>query len=88
MRSRIMAVTNAMWMQRHSKGAGAVFGAKSCPPWWSGMATLIVYKDGSVDIQEWGPDIPVHLVRDARLASSSDCQKWYDCSIRLSKRKN
>lgn len=66
MRSRIMAVTNAMWMQRHSKGAGAVFRGKVMYPMVDGMATLIVYKDGSVDIQEWGPDIPVHLVRDAR----------------------
>ncbi len=66
MRARIMAVTNAMWMQRHSKGAGAIFRGKVMYPMVDGMATLIVYKDGSPDIQEWGPDIPVHLVRDAR----------------------
>ncbi len=66
MRAKIMAVTNAMWMQRHSRGAGAIFRGKVVYPMVNGMATLIVYKDGSVDIQEWGPDIPVHLVRDAR----------------------
>lgn len=66
LRSRIMAVTNAMWMQRHSKGAGAIFRGKVVYPMVEGMATLIVYKDGSVDIREWGPDIPVNLVRDAR----------------------
>ena len=31
-----------------------------------GMASLILYKDGSADIREWSSDIPVHLVRDAR----------------------
>jgi hypothetical protein len=66
MRSRIMAVTNAMWMQRHSKGAGAIFRGRVMYPMVDGMATLVVYKDGSADIQEWGPDIPIHLVRDAR----------------------
>jgi hypothetical protein len=66
MRSRIMAFTNAMWMQRHSNGAGAMFRGKVIYPMADGMATLIVYKDGSTDIQEWGPDIPAHLVRDAR----------------------
>ncbi len=66
MRSRIMAFTNAMWMQRHSNGAGAMFRGKVVYPMIDGMATLIIYKDGSTDIQEWGPDIPAHLVRDAR----------------------
>jgi len=66
MRSRIMAVTNAMWMQRHSSGAGAMFRGKVLYPMVDGMATLIVYKDGSVDVREWNSDIPVGLVRDAR----------------------
>jgi len=66
MRSRLVAVTNAMWMQRHSSGAGSIFRGKVVYPMVNGMATLIIYKDGSVDIQEWGPDIPVNLVRDAR----------------------
>ncbi len=30
------------------------------------MATLLVYKDGSVDIREWSPEIPLQAVRDAR----------------------
>jgi len=66
MRSRIMAFTNAMWMQRHSRGAGAIFRGKVIYPMVEGMASLIVFKDGSADIQEWGPDIPLHMVRDAR----------------------
>ncbi len=65
-RSKIMAVTNAMWMQRHSKGAGAIFRGKTMYPMINGAATLIVYKDGSVDIREWTPDIPLELVQDAR----------------------
>ena len=60
-RSKIMAVTNAMWMQRHSKGAGAIFRGKIMYPMINGTATLIVYKDGSVDIREWTPDIPLEL---------------------------
>jgi hypothetical protein len=66
MRSRIMAVTNAMWMQRHSNGAGAIFRGKVVYPMVRGMATLIVYKDGSVDVREWSSEIPIGLVRDAR----------------------
>jgi len=63
---RIMAVTNAMWMQRHSQGAGAIFRGRVLYPMVDGMATLIIFKDGSVDIQEWSSDIPQHLVIDAR----------------------
>jgi hypothetical protein len=66
MRSKILAVTNAMWMQRHSKSAGAIFRGKVLYPMIYGMASLLVYKDGSIDIQEWTPDIPVELVQDAR----------------------
>ncbi len=66
LRSRLISVTNAMWMQRHSGGAGAIFRGKVIYPMVDGMATLILYKDGSADIREWSSDIPVHLVRDAR----------------------
>ena len=63
---KIMAITNAMWQQRHSRGAGAIFRGKILYPMVDGMATLINYKDGSVDIQDWSPDIPIELVLDAR----------------------
>lgn len=66
LRSRIMAITNAMWMQRHSQGAGAIFRGKVLYPMVPGMATLITYNDGSVDIQEWHSEIPMNRVRDAR----------------------
>ncbi|MFC1836071.1 hypothetical protein ACFL2Q_15355 [Thermodesulfobacteriota bacterium] len=65
-RQRLVVLTNAMWMQKHSRGGGAVFRGNIIYPMVKGMATLIVYKDGSVDIQEWTPDIPLRLVRDAR----------------------
>ncbi len=66
LRSRIVAITNAMWMQRHASGAGAIFRGKVLYPMVPGMATLIVYNDGSVDIQEWHSGIPLSKVRDAR----------------------
>ncbi|WP_435051213.1 hypothetical protein [Desulfomonile tiedjei] len=66
LRPRILAITNAMWMQRHSRGAGAIFRGKVVYPMVDGMATMIVYRDGSADIREWNADIPIHLVRDAR----------------------
>jgi len=66
LRPRILAITNALWMQRHSKGAGAIFRGKALYPMVDGMATLIVYKDGSIDIREWSPEIPIKAVRDAR----------------------
>lgn len=69
LRSKILAVTNAMWMQRHSKGAGAIFRGRPVYPMIDGMASLIVYKDGSVDIREWNEDLPVPLIQDARQLS-------------------
>lgn len=65
-KDRLIAITNAMWMQRHSRGAGAIFRGKQIYPMVNGMATLIIYKDGSVDIREWSSDIPARLVQDAR----------------------
>lgn len=69
LRSKILAVTNAMWMQRHSKGAGAIFRGRPVYSMIDGMASLIVYKDGSVDIREWTEDIPTPLIQDARQLS-------------------
>jgi hypothetical protein len=64
--SKIVAITNAMWMQRHSRGAGAIFRRQEVYPMVDGMATLVSYRDDSVDILEWSDEIPTHLVRDAR----------------------
>lgn len=64
--SRIVAITNAMWMQQHAKGAGAIFRGQVVYPMVPGMATLVVYRDDSIDILEWSEDIPLSLVKDAR----------------------
>lgn len=64
--SRIVAITNAMWMQQHARGAGAIFRGQVVYPMVPGMATLVVYKDDSVDVLEWTNEIPLSLVRDAR----------------------
>jgi hypothetical protein len=64
--SRIVAITNAMWMQQHARGAGAIFRGHVVYPMVPGMATLVVYNDDSVDVLEWTNDIPVSSVKDAR----------------------
>lgn len=64
--SKIVAITNAMWMQQHARGAGAIFRGRAVYPMVPGMATLVIYQDDSVDILEWSDDIPLHLVKDAR----------------------
>jgi len=64
--SRIVAITNAMWMQQHARGAGAIFRGQVVYPMVKGMATLVVYRDDSVDVLEWTDEIPLSLVRDAR----------------------
>ncbi len=64
--SRIVAITNAMWMQQHARGAGAIFRGQIVYPMVPGMATLVIYKDDSVDVLEWSNDIPVSSIKDAR----------------------
>jgi len=64
--SKIVAITNALWMQQHARGAGAIFRGKVVYPMVPGMATLVIYQDDSVDIVEWSDDIPVNVVKDAR----------------------
>lgn len=64
--SKIVAITNAMWMQQHAKGAGAIFRGQVIYPMVPGMATLVIYRDDSVDVVEWSDDIPLHLISDAR----------------------
>ncbi|MEW6349587.1 MAG: phosphodiester glycosidase family protein [Thermodesulfobacteriota bacterium] len=66
LRPRLLAITNAMWMQRHSKDAGSIFRGKMIYPMTDGVASLIVYKDGTVDVREWGRDVRKDRVEDAR----------------------
>jgi hypothetical protein len=67
--SKIVAITNAMWMQRHARGAGAIFRGAVIYPMVPGMATLAVYQDDSVDVLEWSDEIPLSTVKDARQLS-------------------
>ncbi len=66
LRPFLLAVTNALWKQKHSGEAGAVFRGHVIKPLAQGMATIVIYKDNSVDILEWNDTIPMSLVNDAR----------------------
>ncbi len=55
-----------MWMQQHARGAGAIFRGQVIYPMVPGMATLVIYRDDSLDIVEWSDDIPLNMVKDAR----------------------
>jgi hypothetical protein len=63
---RLLAVTNAMWKQRHSGEAGTIFRGEVVKHMAPGVASLVIYKDGSVDILEWNEGIPTALIRDAK----------------------
>ncbi len=62
----LLAITNALWKQKHSGGAGAIFRGEVLQEMAPGMASIVIYNDDSVDILEWNSGIPVSLVRDAR----------------------
>ena len=65
-RSLLLAVTNALWKHKHSMGGGVIFRGDVLQPLSPGMATLVVYRDDSVDVLEWNEGIPLSIVRDAR----------------------
>jgi len=67
--TKIVAITNAMWMQQHSKGGGAIVRGKVIYQMVPGMATMVVYQDDSVDILEWTKEIPLSIVKHARQLS-------------------
>ncbi|MBM4328460.1 MAG: phosphodiester glycosidase family protein [Deltaproteobacteria bacterium] len=62
----LLAITNALWKQKHAENAGAIFRGTVLNNMVPGMATVVVYNDDSVDILEWDDDIPVDQIRDAR----------------------
>ena len=64
--SGLLAITNALWKQRHSGEAGTVCQGTVVKKLFPGMATLVIYKDGSVDILEWNDGIPVSIISDAK----------------------
>lgn len=65
-RQKLVAITNALWKQKHSGQAGTVFASRVIKNLFPGMATLVIYQDSSVDIIEWSPDIPLEFVNDAK----------------------
>ncbi|MCA1960203.1 MAG: phosphodiester glycosidase family protein [Desulfomonile sp.] len=65
-RPNLLAITNALWKQKHSGGAGAIFRGGVVRKLVPGMATLVVYKDESVDVLEWNDSIPADMILDAR----------------------
>ena len=64
--SRLLAVTNALWITKHAGRGGIILQGEVLKPMAKGVATVIFYKNGSVDITEWSDQIPVSEVQDAR----------------------
>jgi hypothetical protein len=65
-KSRLLAITNALWKQKHSGEGGAIFRGTVLKTLAPGLATIVAYNDDSVDILEWNDGIPTSLIRDAR----------------------
>ena len=62
----LLAVTNALWPTRHSGPGGIILGGEVLKEMAPGVATIVFYKNESVDIVEWNDQIPVSEVQDAR----------------------
>lgn len=62
----VLAVTNGLWKVRHSGGGGIILGSRELKKLKSGLATLIVYKNGTIDVVEWSDNIPISEISDAR----------------------
>ncbi|MBI5249483.1 MAG: hypothetical protein HY912_08315 [Desulfomonile tiedjei] len=65
-RPNLLAVTNGLWKLRHSGGGGIILGGRELKKLKPGLATLLVYKDGSMDVVEWNESIPMSQISDAR----------------------
>jgi hypothetical protein len=62
----LLAITNGLWKLRHSGGGGVIFRGKMLKELTAGLATMVVFNDGAVDIVEWDDTIPVSEISDAR----------------------
>jgi hypothetical protein len=62
----VLAITNALWKQKHSGEAGTIFNGQVIKELAPGLATIVVYQDDSVDILEWHKGIPLSLIRHAK----------------------
>lgn len=64
--SNLVAITNALWQTAHAGKGGIIVRGQVLKPMVPGLATIVCYTDGSVDILEWRDDIDVSKVQDAR----------------------
>ncbi len=64
-KSRLLAITNALWKQKHAGEGGTIYRGTVLKKLAPGLATIVVYNDESIDILEWNDGIPTSLVRDA-----------------------
>jgi hypothetical protein len=62
----VLAVTNALWPTRHSGPSGVIFRGEVLKEMAPGVATIVIYKNGTVDVVEWNDKIPAEDVQDAR----------------------
>ncbi len=63
---RLLAVTNALWQTKHAGKGGIILNGQVLKKMEPGVATIVVYKNDSVDVLEWSDEIPLAQVRDAR----------------------
>ncbi len=63
---QILAVTNALWQTKHAGKGGIIFRGEILKKMEPGVATIVVYKNGSVNILEWNDSLPVTDIQDAR----------------------
>jgi hypothetical protein len=66
LQENLIAVTNGLWKIRHSGGGGVIFRGNLLKELIPGMATILNFRDGSFDIVDWLPSIPLDPVSSAR----------------------
>ncbi|HTY21652.1 MAG TPA: hypothetical protein VMC85_00865 [Desulfomonilaceae bacterium] len=64
--SRLLAITNALWITKHAGRGGIILQGEILKPMEKGVATVVFYKNGAADIVEWNDEIQVSEVQDAR----------------------
>jgi len=65
-KATLLAITNGLWKQRHAKEGGAIFRGEVLEKMVPGLATIVNYKDDSVDVLEWKDGLSLSSIRDAR----------------------
>jgi hypothetical protein len=63
---RLLAITNALWQSRHTGRSGIIYDGVVLREMAVGKATIVVYKNNSVDLLEWNDQIPIPKVKHAR----------------------